>query len=160
MVYIDLNWYKGNHANISIKYYNMFTVDSLIPTTLYHYHHIIPARPVFRRPMFPRKWRRCRSGGSTWPLGGNGEPVGAMNAHMIPSGNLTVCYWSHGHRNSWLTKFAHFLAWWFSIVMLVYQRVHSRGNWSSSLFWLPEVLSKVLHSHKLQLGWLDLTGLW
>ena len=37
----------------------------------------------------------------------------------LPSGKHTKNYWKHGHRNSWFTCWT----WWFSIVMLVYQRV-------------------------------------
>jgi hypothetical protein len=37
----------------------------------------------------------------------------------IPSGKLTVCYWKW-----WFSSWTHpLIAWWLSIVMLVYQRV-------------------------------------
>ena len=50
---------------------------------------------------------------------------GLMEFNMIyPLVMSTVSYWSHGHRNS---GFSHW-KWWFSIVMLVYQRVYPNSN--------------------------------
>ena len=37
--------------------------------------------------------------------------------HDLPSGKITVCYWSHGPFSSLIYPF---IAWWCSIVMLVY----------------------------------------
>ena len=48
----------------------------------------------------------------------------------LPSGKLTVCYWSHGHRNPWFT---HNILWFIPVrKMLVYQRVTSRVEFQNN----------------------------
>ena len=82
------------------------------------------ARVVSANPMVPRiaSWVWWRFASSTWsskvlPIA---RTLGNAKAQFgLPSGNLTVCYWSHGH---WNSEFSH-EKWWFSIVMLVYQRL-------------------------------------
>ena len=55
-------------------------------------------------------------GGSAFQKSGD-FPIIVPN-RSLPSGKLTMCYWKW-LRNSWFT----YKKWWFTIVMLVYQRV-------------------------------------
>ena len=103
---------------------------------LYVYQRV--ARLVSPNPqMVPRIafWVWWRFASSTWsskvlPIA---RTLGNAKAQFgLPSGNLTVCYWSHGH---WNSEFSH-EKWWFSIVMLVYQRLPS-GNLLQFANWKP-----------------------
>ena len=47
-----------------------------------------------------------------------------FESHFIPSGKLTVCYWSHGHKNSWFTHENSMVIFHSQVFdVLVYQRV-------------------------------------
>ena len=80
---------------------------------------------------------------TTWRLGQLGQlgHVGSFFAKCgkcVPSGNLLQFAIENGHRNS---VFSH-EQWWFSIAMLVYQRVYCITGWwfGTWILWLPQEL--------------------
>ena len=57
-------------------------------------------------------------------------------ATILPSGKHTKSYWKWPSRNRWFTHFK----WWFSIVMLVYQRALGKLCIATSLFSLTGIV--------------------
>ena len=85
----------------------------------FYSHDFLPHDLVARRDPFFKRFLSDKHGGFTsWTGGGWPCKMVTSPSNMIPSGKLTVCY----GKLIIYSRFSHW-KWWFSIVMLVYQRV-------------------------------------
>ena len=86
---------------------------------------------------------RCGGSLRTWENGCRKRGPGlGENRFQIPSGKLNITI-ENGHRNS---EFSH-EKWWFSIVMLVYQRVSLVVRWFFLESKLGKAPAKICHEH-------------